>query len=58
MRTRPYPDAAGDFSATNSLAKPLAEYHEEILYSREETAAQTVTGGEENSQDDSNPGSY
>ena len=32
MRTRPYSDTASDFSATNSLAEPLGEYHEEILH--------------------------
>ena len=33
--TRPYPNAASDFSATNSLAKPLGEHHEESLHSAE-----------------------
>ena len=31
VRTRPDPDAAGDFSATNSLAKPPGEHHEGSL---------------------------
>ena len=29
--TRPYPDTASDFSASNSLPKTLAEHHEESL---------------------------
>jgi len=32
VRTHPYPDAASDFSAANSLAKPLGEHHEESLH--------------------------
>jgi hypothetical protein len=32
--THPYPDTAGDFSATNSFAKPLGEHHEASLPAR------------------------
>jgi len=32
VRTHPYPDAASDFSAANSLAKPLGEHHAESLH--------------------------
>ena len=35
MRTRPYSDTASDFSATNSIAQSLGEYHEEILHAAE-----------------------
>jgi hypothetical protein len=32
VRTLPYSDTTGDFSATNSLAKPLGENHEESVH--------------------------
>ena len=31
--THPYPDAAGNFSPTNSIAKPLGKRHEMSLHS-------------------------
>jgi hypothetical protein len=31
MGTRPYPDAAGDFSATNSLPQAPGESHDKSL---------------------------
>jgi hypothetical protein len=31
--THPYSDTASDFTATNSLAKPLGEHHAESLHS-------------------------
>ena len=31
--THPYSDTASDFTAANSLAKPLGEHHEESLHS-------------------------
>ena len=34
-RTRPYSDTVRDFSATNSLAQSLSEYHAEILHAAE-----------------------
>src|SRR6266850_6957608 len=36
--TRPYPDTASDFSASNSLAKTLAEHHEESLHPAEDVS--------------------
>ena len=32
VRAHPYSDTASDFSATNPLAKPLGEHHEESLH--------------------------
>lgn len=37
MGTHPYSDAASDFSATNSLAKPLGEHHAQSLHAAEES---------------------
>ena len=34
MRAHPYPDAARDLSATNSLTKPLGKHHAENLLLR------------------------
>ena len=44
MGTRPYSDAASDFPATPSLAKTLAEDHEESLHPAEHSSRVARTG--------------
>lgn len=34
MGAHPYSDTASDFSATDSLTKPLSEHHEEIIHAQ------------------------